>query len=493
MFKKILLATLILLIGLGTTIVYNAYQLESKQISVEQIDRKKIIIPAKALDHFVKAIKIKTISYDKKEKIDYTAFEALHQHIKASYPLVDSLLKKQTFSKYSLLYTWEGTDPKADPVLLMAHQDVVPIEPGTENEWKQPAFDGKIVEGYVWGRGTLDDKNNLISILESCEMLLKQGFKPKRTIYFCFGHDEEISGNDGAKKIAEYFKEKGIKFHFILDEGLYALPGMVPGIEQSIPVAFVGISEKGYVNIEISVKYPGGHSSMPSQETAIGILSKAIVNLENNPFPSQIDGAVSTMFEYVSPEMDFGYKLLFGNRWLTNALIIQQLSQSNSSAALMRTTIAPTMMKGSPKSNVLPSKASIIVNFRIKPGETSETVLAHVKKVINDERVEVTFSTDESQPNDPSPISDINSEGFKTLHKTLKQLFPNYLVAPTLVLGGTDAKHFDQLSTSVFRFSPAKITEEEVKGIHATNERISVENFEDTIRFYFQLMKNMNE
>ena len=334
----------------------------------------------------------------------------------------------------------------------------------------------------------MDDKMNVFGMLEALELRLQKGFQSKRTIYLVFGHDEEEGGRSGAKKIAENLNNKGVKAEFVLDEGLFILKGLMPGVDK--PVAYIGAAEKGFVNIELSVQGEGGHSSRPPLETPIGILSRGIVNLESHPFTAKIDGASNAMLEYLVPEMPFVNRLVFNNRWLLESLLISQMSKKSASNAVLRTTIAPTMLEGSQKANVLPIVAKVVVNFRIKPGETSQTVLAHVNKVINDQRVKAQILSRGFDSNDPIEMSDIESKGFQVLHQTIKEIFPDVLVSPALMIGGTDSKHFREISQNIYRFSPIYLQEDELAGFHGKNERISIQNFEKTIHFYFQLIGN---
>jgi carboxypeptidase PM20D1 len=501
MIKKILLLLLLVIVILGAILSYNALKVSSKQISAKPA--ADIKIPENAVKHLSEAIQIETISYEDVQDRDTVASQAILDYIQKTYPLVDSLLKKEVIAEYSLLYTWQGTDKNLAPIILLAHTDVVPIEgvpreywkknpeKPTEQSWKYPPFSGTIAEDYIWGRGSLDDKMNVFGILEAVEMLLGEGFQSKRTIYLAFGHDEEVGGKEGAKKIAENLQKKGVKAEFILDEGLFILKGLVPGVEK--PVAYIGAAEKGFVNIELSVLGEGGHSSRPPLQTPIGILSQAIVSLESHPFTANIDGASQAMLEYLTPEMPFLNRLAFNNRWLFESVLISQMSKKSASNAILRTTIAPTMLEGSQKANVLPIRAKVTVNFRIKPGETSQTVLAHVNEVVGDERVKANILSRGFDNNNPIPISDINSTGFKVLHQTIKEIFPGVLVSPALMIAGTDSKHFYEISQNIYRFSPVYLREDELASFHGKDERVSIQNFKKTIHFYHQLIGNFGK
>ncbi|MFQ6116332.1 MAG: M20 family peptidase, partial [bacterium] len=411
--------------------------------------------------HLAEALRFKTISYQDSTKFNGKAFQALHDFLEKAFPNVHSSLKKEIINSYSLLYTWQGSDPSVKPILLMAHQDVVPVIPATEKDWAYPPFEGKIAEGYVWGRGALDDKSGMMGILEAVEALLRDGFQPMRTVYIAFGHDEEIGGLKGAAKIAELFQSRNIQFEYVLDEGGTIVQGIIPGL--SGIVAIVGIAEKGYVSLELTVHSEGGHSSMPPKNTTVGILSKAITKLEENPFPANM--SYTTQFiKHVGPKMPFLNKMVFANLWLSSPLVEKVLSKSPEMNAGIRTTTAATMFSGSVKENVLPIKATAVVNFRIMPGESIASVIEYVNKIINDSRVQIRPKDFGSEP---SSVSDIHSKSYDILQKTIHQVSVDeeLIIAPFLVVGATDSRYFTGLSDNVYRFMFNKISSEDLKRV----------------------------
>lgn len=368
----------------------------------------------------------------------------------------------------------------------MAHQDVVPVEPGTEGGWEQPPFEGRIAGGYIWGRGAMDDKSGVLGILEAVEMLVVQGFQPTRTVYLAFGHDEEVGGSEGAVKIAELLRSRNVELEYVLDEGLAITDGIVPDIAR--PVALIGIAEKGFVSLELSVEVEGGHSSMPPPQSAIGILSTAINRLEKNPMPASIEGVEREMFNYLGPEMPFGKRMAIANLWLFKPMVQRTLSASPSTNASIRTTTAATIIEAGLKENVLPSKARAVLNFRILPGDRIEGVAAHVRETINDPRVQINrFGT---TFNEPSAISSANSMGFQLIQRTIRGLLPEAVVAPALMLGATDSRHYAKLTNNIYRFSPQRLRPDDVRRFHGTNERISVADYARCVRFYYYLIKD---
>lgn len=445
---------------------------------------------AAAADRFAAALRYRTISFPPPAEPDTAEFFGLHRYFEATYPLVHERLVRETVGEpaLSLLYTWEGSDPSKSPVVLMGHQDVVPVIPGTEGDWDHPPFEGELAGGYVWGRGAMDDKASVLSILEAVELLLSQGHRPARTIYLAFGHDEELGGMNGARAIAELLESRGVgDYALVIDEGGAIADGLVPGIEG--PVAIVGIGEKGYLSLELTARAEGGHSSTPPSTTAIGILAEAISELEESPFPADLDAGGLLMIETVAPHMPFAQRLLFANRWLFDPIIERFFSRSPETSAMIRTTTAATMISAGVKDNVLPIDANATVNFRILPGETVESVMARVRDVIDDDRIQI--AEWEGSGRDPSPLSDPASAAFAVLERTILEINEDpVLVAPYLVMGGTDAKHFADASSNVFRFIPARFEDGDMGRVHGTNERLRIESYANSIRFFAQLVKN---
>ncbi len=486
MFKKIALAIVLLIVLLAGFMIMKTLTFESKQKTYPQVERREI--SDQVVKNLSDAIRIKTISYDDSTKIDYSQFDTLHSLLKERFPLADSVLKKQKINKYSLLYTWEGTNRDLPPAVFTGHQDVVPVEDQDLAKWEQPPFEGKVVDNYIWGRGTLDDKGAVLGLLEAVTLLLKDGHSPERTIIFAFGHDEEVMGKHGAMKTVELLKQNKIEPEFVMDEGLVITKGLVPGIEK--PVALIGTSEKGYLTLELKVNVDGGHSSMPQRETAIDILSMAIFSLRNTPFPSELSKAIDGFTKTVGPELPFGLKMAFANKWLLEQQIVDAYSATAPGQALMTTTIAPTVFKAGEKENAVPSMATAMINFRILPGTSIKQVIAHVKSAINDDRIKIKPVGGASEA---SPISSLTSLGYLTIEKSIRELAPNTIVSPNLMLATSDARHYTSLAKNVYRFLPVTLNNEDIAGIHGVNERIGVENYKQSIRFYVQILKNASK
>ena len=487
MFKKIAIIITVILLVVVAIVLYRTFNFNSKQLQADKsaID---ISINKDAIYRLADAIKLTTVSYEEPGKSDTLAILKLHDVIEQSFPSVHNKLTKEVINNFSLLYEWKGKNTSLKPVILMAHMDVVPIEEANKNEWLQPPFSGNIIDGALWGRGTLDDKSGVFGILEAAEMLIKQGFQPDRTFYFVFGHDEETGGIKGAKVAAELLEKRGVKAEMVLDEGMYITTGnMIPGITK--PVALIGVAEKGYMTLELFTRIKGGHSSIPSKETSIGVLAKAVAALQDNLLETHFTEPTRMFFEYVGPEMPFGLKMVVANQWLFEKVLINQMTSFREGSATFRTTTAPTIFHSGIKENVVPYEARAVVNFRLLPGDHSHEVIDKVKDIVNDERVEIKII---NQFNEASPVASDKEPAFKVLAKTIGQVSKEeVLISPSLVLGGTDSKHFNNISPNVFKYLHIRMDATDLKRVHGTNERILIKDYEELIRFYYQLMKNV--
>lgn len=484
MIKRLLLGLLALVLLLAGVLVGNTLRQGSRQVTPPPL-AKLAVDEAAVAESMAIAVRAKTVSGLLDPAGVAAEFDALHAHLKARYPLVHEKLQREVTSGHSLLFTWKGSDGQLQPVALMAHQDVVPIAPGTEPLWKKPPFAGVIEEGHVWGRGTLDDKSNVITQLEAVEMLLKAGFQPRRTVYFVFGHDEEVGGQLGAVKIVALLKSRNVRLAWVLDEGLAVTEGILPGVKQ--PLALIGLAEKGSVTLKLVATAPPGHSSTPpaAGQSAIGRLSAALARLDQQPMPGGIQGAAAEMFAAVAPELPFGQRLAMSNLWLLRPVVERALDKGGATSAMLRTTTAMTVLNAGNKENVLPGRAEAIVNFRILPGDTIESVTAHVKRAVSDERIEIAPL---GTGFEPSRLSSGQSAPFKLIESAVREVFPDSIVAPSLMLAASDARHFDGISDASFRFMPIRFTSEDLKRVHGTDERIAVAQLADMVRFYHRLL-----
>ena len=497
MIKKFLLFITLSLSVLFVWMIFNMSSFSSKQINFDKLDLLSISIldstitnysDRRFIDNLSESIKYKTISYQDSAFSEPIHFLSFHKFLERAYPLVFEKLEKRIFSNYSILLKWNGSSESPhNPILLMAHMDVVPIE--NYASWTYPPFSGKVDDDYVWGRGAIDDKSSLIAILESLELLLSSGFTPNRDIYISLGHDEENSGENGNRLIASSLRNDGIYFDMVLDEGSVLSDGIISGIEK--PVAVIGIAEKGYVSLELICNYTSGHSSMPNEETTIGKLSKAIVNLERSRMDSKLTKPVRSFFNFIGPEMSIQNRFLLSNSSFFSSSILSKLDEDPITSAMVRTTVAPTIITGGLKSNILPSVAKAVVNFRIRQGDSVNKVIKYVESVINDTDISVKVLQNDLRA-EPSKVSSDDSPEFNIIHKTIKEIFGDVIVAPGMILATTDSRHYEKMAKNIYRFMPIQLTSDDLSMIHGSNEKISKDSFLTMIHFYFQLIKNIH-
>jgi len=445
-----------------------------------------IEVDAEALAaHLAAAVRIATVSPTPDAPND-AAFDALAALLKTQYPQTHARLTPETVGAHGLLYRWGGADPKLPPILMLAHQDVVPVEPAALSRWQHPPFSGDIADGYVWGRGTLDDKGSLIAQLEAVEALLAEGYAPRRTVYFAFGFDEEIGGVDGAQKIAALLKSRGVRALYGVDEGGAVTRGMIGGVDA--PVASIMTAEKGYVSFDLHVKGVGGHSSMPPPVTAIGRLARAVARLEAQQMPARLTPPVAGMLDTLAPALPFAEKLAVANRWLFAPLLLREFARAPVTNALIRTTTAPTLFNAGVKDNVLPGDAQAVVNFRLLPGDTIADVRRHIVEIIDDPGVEV--QSEDAFADEASPAGRADGPGFAALRRSIEQTDADAIVVPGLVVGATDLRHYADVIDARYNFVPGLLQAEDLERIHGVDERVSVGEFANMVRFYRQFLKN---
>ena len=485
MLKRIAPGFALLMAGLIVVLAANTLRQGSRQIEVAPVAPLAVDESA-AAQRLAAAVRLRTLSFDGRDGASAGEFRKLHGLLEKSFPRAHAVIKREFVNELSLLYTWPGSDPKARPIMLMAHQDVVPVAPGTEKDWQVEPFSGEIRDGFVWGRGAWDDKANLFAIFEALETLAAAGFRPRQTIHIASGHDEEIGGEQGAKPIAALLQSRGVRLDFVVDEGLLITEGVLKGLDR--PVALIGTAEKGYLTLALQASATPGHSSMPPPNTAIGMLSAALARLEDRKMPAAIRGVAAEMFDTIAPEMSGVNRVLLSNLWLFGPLVKSQLEKGASTNAMLRTTTALTVVQAGNKENVLPGKAEALVNFRILPGDSIESVTAHAKSAVANEAIAVVRGG--KQANEPTPISPSSGGGYRLINRTIRELFPGTVVAPGLMIAATDSRHMAPIADAIYRFSPVRARSEDLARFHGTNERISVANHAELIRFYHRLLLN---
>ena len=435
---------------------------------------------ARAASHLSEAIRIRTVSHQNPLDNDWAEWGRLHAWLAATYPAVHSTLRCEVVAGHTLVYTWPGSDPSLPPFVLMAHQDVVPVTPGTEQDWKHPPFEGAIADDAVWGRGSIDDKGSLVTIMESVEALLASGYAPRRTVIVLAGHDEEAGGS-GVRAVAAEWRARGVTFEFALDEGL-AVVADLPLARR--PVALVGIAEKGYATLRITAPAKGGHSSAPPPETGVETLSKAVLAIAGHPFPMRFRGPAAEMVRTLAPDAGLPVRIAAANSWLFEPLLIWTMAATPAGAATLHTTIAPTMLRGSPKENVLPQDATAWINYRIAPQDSVASVMKRAEQATRHLDVELAW---DGPAYDPSPVSSTESEAWQIIGG-LASDGGRYPVAPALVTATTDSRSLAGIARDIYRFQPLVASMRDFEMIHGTNEHLTLANLERMTTFYSRLI-----
>ena len=436
------------------------------------------------LRHLAEAIRLPTVVHVDRDLNDPEDILAMHSFLRSTYPFIHERCRVETVNDLSVLFTWDGADTDRDPLVLMAHMDVVPVEPGTEEGWVVDAFSGQITNGELWGRGTLDDKGPLIAVMEAVEHLLSTGFDPQRTVIIALGHDEEIGGAEGARPVADLLRGRGVRPWFVVDEGGAVADGISPLTSE--PVALVKVAEKGYVDLTLTAVGDGGHSSVPPRSSAIGRLAEAIRRLESNPMPARV-GVLSPFFNALSPRMDPKLRPVLTNLRATAPLVARLLGSRPETDAMIRTTTAVTMVSGGVKPNILPQEASAVVNFRILPGDSVESVIERVRRVVGDGISVETFGEMHSEP---SRFSSTDSLPWAVIQRSIEETFPEAVVAPWILTGATDSRYYADFTGDIYGFAPFTGGMDMLSSIHGTGERIRVSDAEGAVSFFCRLIRN---
>jgi carboxypeptidase PM20D1 len=421
------------------------------------------------------------------------ALTAFQDYLVSAYPAFHTAAERVVLGPYAVAYRWPGSGA-ADAAargraLLLSHYDVVPAE---RDKWTVEPFGAELKEGFVWSRGTIDTKNSLIAALEAAEEAVRAGFRPAREVWFAFGGDEERSGAQGARRMSGYFAERGIDFDFLLDEGSAVTDGILPGTDR--PIALVGIEEKGFLDIELSVEQKPGHSSRPPRVQAAAVLGRALDRLSRKPFPWRLTPSVEAFFRALAAFSPFPRSLALSRARAFGSLFFALAGSTPETASLMRTTVAMTQLEGSPADNVLPSRVRAILNVRILPGWTVESATDWVRRAVADDRVKVEVWSGRTA-NDPVPAAEGAAEGaapgWQEVSATIAETYPSAPIIPFLVTATTDSRHYAPVCRAIYRFSPLVVSGGELGRMHGHDERISIKNFETGIAFYRALIAKL--
>jgi len=438
-----------------------------------------------AADRLSKSLQYQTVSLEDTSEINFKAYEDFIDFLGEKYPGIHNNIERERIGQYSLLYKWEGSNSGLKPAMMIGHYDVVPVKYGDDTLWEYPPFAGEIEDGFVWGRGALDDKSGVMSTMEAVEYLIEQGFQPERTFYIALHHDEEVGGVRGAQQIAEHLKEQDIELAYLVDEGLPIAEEIIENVE--VPLAMIGVASKGSINIELRYTQDGGHSSMPTRSSVIGTLSRAVNRIERKPMKASYRGLIVDTFEPLIPYMTYTQRLAFNNTWLFRGIIKRKLSQNPATNAALRTTAAKTIFEAGFKENVLPVEGKVIINFRIHPNDNVEDVVAYVRDRINNDNIEVRVL---DRALNPSPVSSTQAAPYQMLKKTIEESFSQVLVSPSLFIAASDARHFHDLTSNIYRFRPIRARHEDRSRVHGIDERISIDNYIEMVEFQIRLIKN---
>ncbi len=468
----LLVLIVVLVVRTSKFVPLEGYQ---KGDDLPSVDEKRLIESLQAM------IRFKTVSYREKEKVDRAEFQGFRDYLKTRYPKIFEIAKYREIGESGMLFHLKGKSSEK-PVVLMSHYDVVPPN-GT---WKHGAFSGDIIDEKVYGRGTLDTKATLCCVMESVEKLLSEKFTFHSDFYLAFSGDEEIRG-PSADAIVQVLKEEGVRPYLVLDEGGAVVQDIFPGVKKESAV--VGLAEKGGLNLKITAKAQGGHASTPANDMPVSDLGRAIHDLHKGQlFKMKKTEATSRMFDQVARYSDsFMIRMIFANLWLFFPLVkMLAKKQGGQLASLLRTTQAFTVMEASDAYNVLPSEASIGINYRLLTGETVEATLAKIKKRIGqyDFDYEVIYGAG------PTEISKVDGS-YELVKKTIHEIFGDVAVVPYLMMAGTDSRYYHAISEHVYRFSPMHMSKEELATIHSTEEAIRIEELVKCHQFYVQLIKNV--
>lgn len=486
--KRLLFGVFGLVFVVAAVVLVRTLRMSYEPFGVNPVERHAFD-DAAALKRLSRAVQIQTVTYQDSVTTNHEAFTNFIAFMKDAYPRVHETMERERMGRngYTLLYRWQGQDTTRAPILLMGHYDVVPIEEGTRARWSHPPFGGVRDDGFLWGRGTLDDKSGTLSAFEAAEYLIGTGYQPERTVYLLANHDEETGGNQGAARVADRLEERGITLDFLVDEGMPVAEEIIPSVES--PLAMIGVVEKGSLTLRLEVTRDGGHASMPPRQTAIGELASAVHALKQNPMPARFGDLLRRTFEPLSAELPFVYRMGLANLWLFRPVIESRLSDLPHTNAAMRTTIAPTIFQAGTKTNVLPAHAEAFINFRIHPRDSVEGVVNHVHRTIDNPDVEIE-TPDRARDREASSVSDLTSRSYQQLKRSIWETFGEIPVAPSIFVAATDSRHFHTLARDIYRFRPIRARPSDRTRIHGTDERIRTENYLEMVQFQIRLLKN---
>lgn len=432
--------------------------------------------------HLAEMVRYRTISHEDPGKMDFEEFFRFHSYLEETYPLLHKTLHREIVGHAGLLYTWKGTGKSQNlPIMLIAHQDVVPA--GNLKDWEYPPFKGTIANDRVWGRGANDCKSLIMAQMEAVEALIADGFTPDFDVYLGYGYNEEVGsgGQNSAMLICKTLQSKGVRLGMVVDEGGSVGSGEREGISGLI--AYIKLAEKGYVDFKITVRGPGGHSMSPGKRSLVAEIGQIAVDLYNNPFPYRVLDCIAQEYSVKAPHMKEGGELYADLKKNFDA-VLSRIGENPRELSKFHSTMAQTMLSASNQPNVIPKEVSMVINCRILDGDTVESLAAHIKAVIGDRgELEILRSVE------PSPVSRTDSIGFQCMKDSIEEMYPGTLVVPTIVIGGTDARNYYPICDSVYRFSGFR-NDGFPNNIHNSNENMPVKDCARAPEFFAKLIQN---
>lgn len=484
MWWKILLAIIaaFLAVTMIRALFYKPQKIDGIKIEKTDIDKMQVA------KHLSEAIQCKTISHTNPEETDWEEFDKFHKFLDDAYPLIKANTVKEKISRASLIYRWKGKNPDLDPIALLSHQDVVPVAEGTEQDWTHDAFSGDIDDEYIWGRGALDMKNHLICVMEAVESLIADGFRPERDVYLCFGHNEEVvcCEDSGADEIVKTLKERGIRLDSVLDEGSALIKLDIKGLIHTY-VAPVGVAEKGYTDMKITLHDKGGHTSAAPKHSGMAKLANAVQDIESHQFKSHWLPFLSELLDTVGRKATYLGRIVTVNLPLLRPLLKRVLTAIPQGASMVRTVQSVSMCEGSPAPNVLPQRPSLTVNFRPLPGDSIDDIERHIRKSVRYKDIEIERLCEK----EATAFSPTDSRAFNAIKQVSEGLHPNRMaVAPYLVMGGTDSYRYNCICENVLRYAPFNVPVSLFLTTHATDERCPINALEESIIFFREYIKH---
>lgn len=430
-------------------------------------------------------LRLPTVAAPSGGSYDEAPFVAAHEALRRHFPQV--MAEEVIAVEPHGLLVRVAADPAAaddgsDPVVLMAHLDVVPV--GDEDRWTHPPLSGEVVDGQLWGRGTLDDKGQLVAAIAALESLLADGGRPARDVWLSFGGDEEVLGR-GARNAVDILRERGVQPWFVLDEGGAVASGAFPGVDA--PLGVIGVSEKGAVSLRLTASGRGGHASTPAKGGPASRIATAITRLERRPFAAALNPPTAEMLRRLGPHLPAPLRPLVERAdRLAPALARAMVAAGPEAAALVRTTLAVTTLKGSPAINVIPTSVEAGVNLRVAVGETAAAAVERVRRIVGQE-IDVRVV----EQHDPSPLSPVDDAAFALLERTITEVYPDAVPIPYVLYAATDSRHFTAICDRVYRFAPFRMSKAQRESIHSYDEHIGVEDLLDGVRWYRALLDGL--